>query len=200
MSNEELCTAIQQGQTERLSELWGQVERFIAQQSRRRAYALHGLGGVTQEDLYQSGFLALIDAVNRFDPNVGMSFVGFLSFALKTAFANASGFHTKRGKLDPLQNATSLDAPISGEGLDDLTLSEVIIDPAAEAAIDDISDSAVFAEALSKLSPDQAEVIKGKYFYGMQLDELGPQAKKLESAAIRVLRHPKNRKVLWPYF
>ena len=46
---------------------------------------------MTVEDLYQSGYLALVDAVKSYDAGRGMSFIGWLALALRTAFAEAAG-------------------------------------------------------------------------------------------------------------
>lgn len=77
MTNEELAALIQAGERERIPELWAQVEKYVWKQANRRALSLEGYGGVTEEDLYQSGFLALLDAVESYDHAAGMSFIGW---------------------------------------------------------------------------------------------------------------------------
>lgn len=52
MGNEELVALIQDGERDRLSELWEQVERFVALQARRRVLFSGGLGGVEVDDLW----------------------------------------------------------------------------------------------------------------------------------------------------
>lgn len=96
MSNEELVALIQAGERDRLSELWEQVERFVALQARQRILFSGGLGGVEVDDLYQSGYIALVAAVDSYDPATGRSFIGWLSLALKTAFAEAGGYRSRR--------------------------------------------------------------------------------------------------------
>lgn len=71
MSNEELVVLIQGGDRELLPQLWGQVERFVAKQASRRMAATGGFGGVEFEDLYSSGYIALVAAVDSFDPAAG---------------------------------------------------------------------------------------------------------------------------------
>lgn len=71
MSNEELAAVIRAGKRDRLMELWGQVRRFALQQARRWAYL--GRGGVTLEDLEQSAFLALLDALEGWRAEAGQS-------------------------------------------------------------------------------------------------------------------------------
>lgn len=67
MTNEELCALIQAGERDRLGELWEQVEKFVSMMAGRRARQIGGFGGVTAEDLYQSGFLAVVAAVDSYD-------------------------------------------------------------------------------------------------------------------------------------
>ncbi len=106
MTNEELVARIQGGERARMGDLWEQVERFVSMQTGRRARALAGFGGVTEEDLYPSGYLALVAATGR-------SFVSWLALALKTAFAEATGYRTK--KRDPLSYSASLDMTLDDE-------------------------------------------------------------------------------------
>ena len=81
MTNEELVALIQAGDRDRMGELWQNVERFVWQQAYRRTQ--QGAEGDTVEDLYQSGYLALVDAANTYDPCKGKS---FCSTTRKTLF------------------------------------------------------------------------------------------------------------------
>lgn len=76
MTNEELVSLIRAGERDRMGELWQNVERFVWQQAARRI--LLGADGVTVEDLYQSGYLALVDAVKSYEVRRGMAFLGWL--------------------------------------------------------------------------------------------------------------------------
>ncbi len=131
MKNEELVARIRAGYRGELGVLWAQVERFVAQQARRRLVLSGGLGGVEFEDLYNAGYLALVSAVDTFDPDAGRSFVSWLALALKTAFAEAGGYRSRKQSLDPLHRAGSLDVP-AGEDEDGSTLCELQADPSAE--------------------------------------------------------------------
>ena len=122
MTNEELVSAIQAGERDRLAELWAQVERFVSIQADRRARQLNGYGGVTAEDLCQSGFLAMVEAADRYDTGSGKSFHGFLAFYLQSYFAEAAGYRTSR--RDAVDFATGLDTPIPGT--DDLTAADTV--------------------------------------------------------------------------
>jgi hypothetical protein len=131
MTNEELAIAVRDGQTELMPELWGKVRRFIRRQAVRRLLCepLHLRD--LEEDLTNSGYFALSDAVRGFRDDAETSFLHYLNFHLKKAFNAALGARSEKGKREPLHRAMSLNAPIGGE-TDDLTLSDMLIDPLAE--------------------------------------------------------------------
>ena len=112
MSNEELAAAIRAGERGRIMELWGQIRRFALQQARRRVYL--GRGGVTLEDLEQAAFLALLDALEGWRAEAG-KFLTWYGLRLKAAFTAATGQRTQRDRLDPLDRALSLEAPVGDE-------------------------------------------------------------------------------------
>ena len=173
MTNEELVSAIQEGERERLLELWEQVERFIFMQAGRASRATGGY--IDAEDLYQSGFLALVAAVESYDAAAGKSFVGWLTFHLKTAFADAGNYRTRRQIQDPMHWASSLDAPIS-EDEDAATLGDLRPDPKAEQAFAD-AEAAIFNQqlhealerALGSIPIEQAETLRRKFYRGQTL-------------------------------
>ena len=203
MSSEELVALIQAGERDRLVELWEQVRRFAWKQGRRWLMALDGRGGVTQEDLQQCAFLALMAATDSFDPGHGKSFIGWYALHLKTAFSEACCIRTQLQRQDPIHPADSMEAPITDDESDPITLGEAVPDPAAEAAFKSVEDrgrrEAVEA-LLSCLSNQQMEVIRARYWQGLTLEQVGQQigmsrngAAQLEKKALRVLRHPSHR-------
>ncbi len=172
MTNEELVALIQTGERERMPELWEQVERFVSMQAGKRARALEGYGGVTQEDLYQSGYLALVAAVDSFNPSAGRSFISWLALALKTAFSEAGGYRSRKQSLDPLHRAGSLDIQV-GEDEGSATLGELQADPGAERAFEDAEHQAdndrlhtALVAAIATLPPDLRSVIRDRYYRG----------------------------------
>lgn len=96
MSNEELVTVIQAGAVELMGQLWEQVEGLVKWKAKRIMTVLEGCPGrgVEFEDLYQSGYLAMVAAVNTFDPAAGSAFSTWLMYHLKNAFAEATGYRT----------------------------------------------------------------------------------------------------------
>lgn len=83
MTNEELVAEIIAGRNEKenMAELWQQNEGFVKQKAHRyRFYAEF-------DDLMQEGYIALYNAVQKFDPGAGVKFITFLSYCLDTAMS-----------------------------------------------------------------------------------------------------------------
>lgn len=209
MTNEELCALIQAGERDRLGELWAQVEKFVSMMAGRRARQIGGFGGVTAEDLYQSGFLAVVTAVDSYDPSAGKSFVGWLSMALKTAFAGAAGQRTS--KRDMLDYTLDLDAPIPGT--DDMLAADVVPDPSSEEAFGDADRRmyikqlyAVLNDALNTLPEEQGAAIRGTFFDGLtlavQAERAGVSTERIrqrQAKGMRAMRYPKINRRLRPF-
>lgn len=202
MSNEELALRIQQGERDKLGELWGQVEKFVSMRAGKMARHLDGFGGVTEEDLYQAGFLALAEAVETYDPGQA-GFLTWLGYHLKRAFAQAAGYRSV--KRDALDFAANLDAPIPGT--DDFTLSETIEAPEAAQALEDVERElwladlrGILSRAMEALPPRQREALKAHYYQGRTLQEIaaaqGISAERVrqnENKAFRTLRRNRHK-------
>lgn len=176
MTNEELAGLVRAGGRDRLPELWGRVERFVAAQARRRLALTGGLGGVEFGDLYDAGYLALVWAADSYDPAGGRSFVGWLALYLRRAFSEAAGLRGTRRCRDPLHRAASLDAPL-GEGEE--PLGEGLADPEAELAFRRAEEalyhrqlSAALDRALDRLPPEQRLTLRRRYYDGRTLEEI----------------------------
>ncbi|MBR0281374.1 MAG: sigma-70 family RNA polymerase sigma factor [Oscillibacter sp.] len=171
-TNEELAAAIRAGQKELLPQLWNQVERFVVRQASRVMTLSGGFGGGAEfEDLYQSGYLALVAAVEGYDPERGMSFIGYLAFTLKTAFAEVGGIRNARQANDALRHAGSLDAPV-GDDDGDATLADMI--PAAAPEPEDLAVESLYIRqlhdaleaAMRDLSHPQRDILRRRYYGG----------------------------------
>ena len=159
--------------------LWEAVERFIKWQSRQRFQLVGSLGGCEVDDLIQSGYIALVEAVQGFDPEKeNASFLSLLALRLKTAFNEAAGIRSTR--RDALLYAGSLDRPISEE------------EPEGEALIDlqgapdagfEATEDRIFTEdlhralemALDALPAKKREIIKARYYDGLTREEIARQ-------------------------
>lgn len=126
MINEELVIAIQQGASEMMPQLWNQVERLVAWKANKVISALGDRASVEYEDLYNSGYIALVDAVKRYDPERYDGFTGLFMLCLKTAFAEATGYRSQRQQRDPIHTAQSFDSAVPGT--DDMVLGDIISD------------------------------------------------------------------------
>ena len=186
MSNEELVALIQAGDRDRIVELWHQVQRMVYKQAARWA----GVGGTTLEDLEQAGFIAVLRAVDTYDPTKA-KFSTHLFQRLRAEFSAATGYNSKRSWFDPLQNAVSLDAPL--EDSEDATLADFIPDPAAAAEMDGMEVRIGVAAILAELPEDQQRAVRGKYWHDLTVD------KKTLNAAMKRLRHPDCSKRLRAY-
>ena len=188
VSNEELVALIQAGDRDRIVELWHQVQRMVYAQATRWA----GLGGTTIEDMTQAGFIAMLRAVDSYDPSRGTKFSTHLFQRLRAELSAATGQHTKQARLDPLQNAVSLDAPLTDDDDSD-TFADLIPDPAAEAAIEGMDVRLGVAGVLAELPEEQRKAVYDKYWCDLQVDA------RTHAAAMKRLRHPDCSKRLRAY-
>lgn len=194
MTNEELVVLIQGGERDELVELWQQVRRMALKEAVRwAAYRSHG---VELEDLEQAGFIALMRAVDSFEPTAGAKFSTWYYPIMRSEFQRAAGRRTTKQAQDPLQQAVSLDMPV-GEDEDSATLGELIPDPAAEAAVLDVEERdrrdllhTALEAAIANLPLDLQAAIRGRYYCGGRVDN------RAHSKAMRMLRAPKCSQTL----
>ncbi len=206
MTNEEIVALIQSGRDDLTATVWQQCERFIAQQSNRWAYAWQGRGGVTFDDLYQTGFLALLEAVRTYNPEKGVKFISWLGTCLRTPFLAAVGYRTERQRRDPIEAAASLEAPV--EGTEGLTVADMVADPldciaAVDRKIFLQQLHAALDEALDRLPQEQARAVRRRFYEGLsfaqaaELDHTTPDAvKRQEAAAMQQLRRKESARRL----
>lgn len=190
MTNEELVALIQAGERDRLAELWEQVEKFVALQAHRRMVLSAGLGGVEFGDLYNAGYLALVAAADTYDPLAGRTFIGWFALSLRTAFAEAGGYRSRKQAHDPLHRAGSMDAPASEDG--DTAIGELIADPAAAFALQDAEDGIwleqlhdALEKALDELPARQGDTLRRRFYQTRSLDEIAA-AEGVSKEAVRL--------------
>ena len=190
----------QQGDGSALLELWGSVRGYC----RRHAQRWSGRGA-DREDLTQATFLALYEAVRRFDPARG-TFIAVFAFALRGAFRTAVyGGRSKRQQLDPIHAALSLDAPL-GDDEDGGELADFIEDEKAAAAFEQVENKGVaeaVRNALEALTEAERRVLYLLYWDNLtqaeaaqELDMTEKSLKCIEASALRHLRHPTISKTL----
>lgn len=213
MSNEELrdeqqkklAVRIQSGETDLLAELWQSVERLVAAKARRLLAAMGDSNRIEFDDLYNSGFLALCAAVDHYKPETG-EFVPWFLLHLKNFFAEATGYRTKRGRLDPLRNAVSLSTPI-GDEENGATLGDVTADPAT--TVEKVED-AIYLEqlktalhdAMDCLPENLRDVLECRYWKNLTFQEIAERrgvsrsrASTMERNGLYTLRRRRGQKL-----
>lgn len=198
MTNEELASLIRadpKNSRDRLMELWTQTRRMALKEAHRWAAA--NKNGAGLDDLGQEAFIALLDAAATFDGKAGTRFTTWYMVHLKEAFTAACGMRTQRDRLDPLAGAASLDAPVSQDGPEGLTLGDAIPDPGAELAVLAVEEDdrrarlhAALAAAIAELPEDQRAAIRGRYWEEVPVDN------RALGKALRALRHPSVSRLL----
>lgn len=213
MSNEEYSVLIKQGRSELLPEFWEQIEGFIRYLANRIIHKLPASAGVEFDDLVQSGYFAVLEAVERFDAERGVAFTTILGVTLKTAFAEAAGYRTIRQRNDPLYrpSTTSLDAPLSAEDTDGATLLDIV--PDERDAIASTEEQMFFEqlhnaldEILSNLPQEQSDILKQRFYENKSLNQISAddgrpieRIRQIESKAFQNIRKPKNLRILDSY-
>ena len=208
MTTNEIAAAVQSGQADRM-ELWEAVRRFSYDRAYRWYRAMEGRGGMLLEDYIQVAFLALLDALESWDPTVG-AFNTLFGLKLKGAFTEAVGMRTQRDKRDPIHHALSLDAPLTDSEIgEDLTLADVIEDPYAAAEVEAVAEldyqqrrKQALAKALDSLAGDQRRAVVLRHCHGLTVDQTADRmgttratARAAEQKGLRLLRHPKNQEL-----
>ena len=207
-TNEELAMKIQQGERDKLPELWTQVERFVGYVARRRLQHLPEGTGLEYDDLYNAGYIAFVDAVNRFDPERDASLLTILKLSLKTAFAEAAGYRSQKQRKDPLHRAGSIYDLIPGT--EDLRVVDSIPDESAAEAFEEAEHREYLEQlhgelenALSRIPEPQEGIIRRRFYDGDTLHTIGQdiglspaRVRQIEHDGFRSLRNPRIGKGL----
>ena len=179
LTNEELAALAKTGDRAARAALWEQNRGLLAVLFRRlyvRAGARMAQAGVTWEDVEQCGFLAIVQAAQRFEPERGVLFASFLSYAVKSVFFELIGYRTERTRREPLNCACSLDEPVTGEDGSETPRGELTPDSTAEWAYED-AEQRVYQEQLrrvldtefARLTPLQQAVVRARFYDGLTL-------------------------------
>ena len=205
-SNEELAVLAKSGDKQVIYTLWTQVEklcsafsaRFIAK-FQKRCNAC----GITNDDLMQECFIALLEAVQAYKPESEYKFTTYLYRYVLNRFNALSGYRTKRAMNDPINNSKSLHEAVSE--IEDITIMETLPDDTATEEFENIIEREYTQElhnALDEvmeqaLTPKQERIIKQYFYNGLTLHELGTmegnsteRIRQVKAAAIRQMRKP----------
>lgn len=199
-----------------MGELWEQVKGLVVWKAQSVINALDQRGnrcGVDLDDLIQSGYIAMTETVHHYAPECGAAFSTCLVNNLKKAFAEATGYRTKRGSNEPLNNCFSLDQAV-GADPDGAPLGDFIQDPKAAASILGIEEGLwqeqlheTLETAMAVLPEQSAEVLRLRYYQGVTIAEVGrikgttaERIRQMENKAIRQLRKPRIACHLRPFY
>ena len=214
MSNEELVSEIQNGKPEQTEKLWEQMEGLVKWKAKRIMTAMELRGtscGCEFDDLVQCGYPAMVAAVETYTPESG-SFSTWFMYYLQKEFAEITGYRTKRGRCEPLNDAYSLDKPLTDES-DSAVFGDLIPDQRAAATMESVEEREyqrqlkhAIDRALSELPADVADVLRLRNYDRLTLDEIGERWKlsrerirQMENKGIRKLREPRIACILRPF-
>lgn len=178
MTNEELAVRIQAGEQNLMGELWEQnIGLFYlkANSLYTRLRERCDASGVEFDDLLQTCYFALCDAVQAYKADGEYNVMSYIKFPLKNHFRSLLGIRTS--KRDALNESNSLDEPIGDDG--DTTRLEMLTDPNSgepyEAVVDNVFQSELrdtLEKSISKLSERRAAVVHSRYFEGKTFEEV----------------------------
>lgn len=207
-TNEELAIAAQTGEKQATHELWEGVRRFAAKTALRWDSAFEGRNGITVDDLINSAYIAMVDAVATYKPDSG-TFLTWYVFYLKTAFCECYG--VRRRHADPLNGADSLDAPL-GDGDD--TFADIVADPNGEIPLLGIEEQMyqqqlhnALETVLDDLPEEYSAVLRMRYYDEMNYAEIakatGESPSKvhtIEGKGLQKIRYSSSGKQLLEFY
>lgn len=171
MTNEEIAVAVKNGDSTFIPVLWDRMQKMIQRKANQYRNMLSDdfNRSVDADDLIQSGFFALNEAIKRYDPKKEFAFSTYLGYALKNEFRRETGTKTD-GKRDANNYALPLDMPC-GDG-DDGCIVDLIED--TENQMQDVEECvytcelhAALDEALDLLTKRQRVILTRRYYQGI---------------------------------
>ena len=213
MSIEELVAAVQHGDHSLMEELWGAVVNLIKWKAKRVMTHLEVLSDshrIEFEDLVQSGYFALVRALETYRPECG-AFSSWLMLHLQSAFADTAGYRTKQGRAE--NRADSLDRPLTNEE-GSCPLGDFIPDHTATAALESIDEREyreqlrkALEAALEAIPEKYGQVIQLRYLQNHSLSEAGAaigvspeRVRQLENGGLKILRQPETAAKLIDFY
>lgn len=132
-TNEELVADYQQGDKEAMATIV-EKNRGLVIFHVNRYRTLSDLSYLDTDDMEQLGFIGLMQAVKKFNPNTGFKFASYASVAIKGHITRGLRYSTpwedKRDNNSQLVDMVSAQATVPGT--EDLTYGESLKDPVAE--------------------------------------------------------------------
>lgn len=211
MTNEELAARAKDHEDLAVLELWEAVRRYVDMKAAWYLRAADYNTFAEFEDLVQDGFIAMLDAVELFDPERGTKFTTILGYTIRKRFAEEGGHRSeKQQRSRAILCADSLDAPLYQGEEDGDSIVDALPDPCGEYAfaLVEYYDYRRYVRrllyaALQSLTDIQRERIIQYYFNNMKMEDVGGslEGRKAISGSInrglRYLRRGKYRRELW---
>lgn len=203
-TNDELATLIHDSNgfdnAALMLQLWEQVNRLAMKIANKWLRALPLRSDVEFSDLMSEAYIAMCEALQGYDSEQS-TFTTWYGVYLKNRYSALYGFRTKRKANEPLNNAMSLDAPLS-DNAEAMTLADTIAD---DNAADDFDRAErelyrqqlheALCEALSTIPSENSNTIMQRYFNGKTVNELADELnttpadiRALEAHGLRQLR------------
>lgn len=173
---------------------------------RHYARACWGLAVVDVDDLFQSGFLGVVEAQNSYDPDKG-SWGTWASYFIRKKMLEEMGFrNANRRKLDWALSLHSPAYPSDDEC--NVALLDTIEDttlPNMEETVEAYDTARIVREAVEKLeSPEVRQTISEYYFAGKTMRQIAETqgetvstVRKLHGQGLRSLRKARNVRSLF---
>lgn len=215
MNNERLAALIGEGGNDELIPLLWENMRKLFRMWADSYYTKYrercNLCGVTNEDLRQEGYFAMLEAVKAYnsrpEENKETPFASYCHYPFKNRAAELIGMRTKQARSEPMNNNAriSLDEPIKtpeGGADDSETVGGFIPDPEAEQPFREIEE-ADFCRAIRDIvkaalanHPKELETLERNFYNGESLASIGAdmgvstsRAGTLKNNALRRLRY-----------
>lgn len=209
MTNEELAVLAKQGDKDAMERLWYQVERLVRMKAYRRMPDDGSTRKYDVDDLMQAGFIGMVKAVGDFEKESGHTFNTYLTYHLKSAFAEVTG--TRSTRRDALLTAVSINVPIGSFDGDDCILADTIKDSEAGNEIENMLDRMevrqafeTVVEQIERLAYPYCDVMTEHYIHGFSMKRIAKKhnftvvgARNIHNIAIRKLSHTVPIKKMW---
>ena len=175
LTNEELVERIQKGDDGLYPDLWDAVRKFVAWRAKRYGDAL-SRHGCEEADLINAGYIARVDAAQRYNRFQGTKFITYLDFHLRRVFRATLGIYTS--KVNMLDACDSLDADIDTDDgamskydkartLESLALDEMMLESVFNQEL-----RAALDEALELLPYTDRRIIWLRYYFDLSVNDL----------------------------
>lgn len=206
MTVDVLAVQVQQGHNELLPDLWEQVRGLVNAYAKSFLLSFNCTHGLEHEDLMQCGYLAMVRALEKYNPGMGAKFSTFLVYYIRSEFQKAIG-RSERQFHDPLNHCGSLDIPV-GDDPDGPTRLDFVRDGRdyladVEARVFNDELHAALEAALEGIPAREASVIRSVYYTDKSLTETAAElgvshqrAQQLRNSGLHRLRYGPARSKL----